>query len=114
MELVLMLLAAVPIGFFVRNRTAAFLAYIALHAYVFTFQSLTLLIDWAGGSDRAFGPFPDASTGDVFSYGLVNLAIYAVGLGLVYLGGRLGTRRRARASGPVALDPTGGLSSSDR
>jgi hypothetical protein len=34
--------------------------------------------------------------------------IYAVGLGLVYLGSRLGARRRARTAGPVALEPATG------
>ena len=105
MELIIMLLAPFPIGFLVRSRTAAFVTYVALHAFVFTFQSLALVLEWAGGSEAAFGRFPDASTGDVAAYGAVNLVIYAVGLGLVYLGSRLGTRRRARAAGPVALEP---------
>ena len=108
MELVVMVIAPFPIGFFVRSRLAAFVAYIAVHAFVFTFQSLNLLIEWAGGSEEAFGPFPDASTGNVLSYGAVNLVIYAVGLGLVYLGSRLGARRRARTAGPVALEPATG------
>ena len=107
MELIVMLLVPFPIGFLLRSRTAAFIAYIALHAFVFTFQSLNLLLEWAGGSQEAFGAFPDASAGDVLSYGIVNLMIYAVGLGLVYLGSRLGSRRRARTTGPVALEATG-------
>ena len=102
-----MLLLPLPIGFLVRNRIGAFLAYIAVHAFVFTFQSLSLLIEWVGGSPAAFGPYPDAASSNVFSYGLVNLVIYAAGLGLVYLGSRLGARRRARAAGPVSLDPAG-------
>jgi hypothetical protein len=32
-----------PIGYFTRNRMAAYLAYVALHSFVFTFQSTTLL-----------------------------------------------------------------------
>ena len=32
-----MLLAPFPIGFFIRNRMAAYLAYVALHSFVFTF-----------------------------------------------------------------------------
>jgi len=35
MELVVMVLAPFPIGFFVRSRLAAFVAYIAVHAFVF-------------------------------------------------------------------------------
>ncbi len=107
MELIITLLAPFPLGYLVRNRTSAFLAYIALHAFVFTFQSLTLLIDWAGGSEQAFGPFPEASTGQVFGYGLINLIIYVAGLGLVYAGSRLRRRRLARAAGPVSLEPAG-------
>jgi hypothetical protein len=104
MELIVMLLAPLPIGFFMRNRLAAFVTYIALHGFVFTFQTLNLIIEWVGGSQEAFGPYPKASSSNVFSYGVVNLAIFAIGLGLVYLGHRLGARRRARAAGPVALD----------
>ena len=63
------------------------------------------LLEWIGGSEEAFGPYPAASTGNVVGYGVVNLAIYAVGLGLVYLGHRLGSRRRERRSGAVHLDP---------
>jgi hypothetical protein len=106
MELVLLVLAPLPIGFLVRNRTAGFVAYIALHAFVFTFQSVELLIEWAGGSTMAFGPFPKADHGEVLAYGVVNLVIYAIGLGLVYLGQRLALRR-ARRTAAAELDPAG-------
>lgn len=100
MELIVMILTAFPIGYFVRHRLTAFVAYIAVHSFVFTFQTATLLIEWAGGDDAAFGAFPKASTTDVWSYAVVNLVIYLVGLGLVFLGGRLAVRRR----GSVDLD----------
>ncbi len=103
MELIVLILAALPIGFFVRNRTAAFIGYIALQAFVFTFQSISLVIEWVGGSTKAFGDYPDASTGDVYSYAVVNLFIYAAGLGLVILGQRLARRRAVRSS--ASLDP---------
>jgi hypothetical protein len=106
MELITLVLVPFPIGFFVRNRMAAFVAYVAVHAFVFTFQTLNLILEWAGGSSEAFGAFPHASGGNVLSYGLINAAFYAIGIGLVYLGGRLGARRRARRTGPVALEPT--------
>jgi len=106
MELIVMLLAPFPIGFFMRNRLAAFVTYIALHGFVFTFQSLSLIIEWISGSQQAFGPYPKASSSEVLSYGVVNLGIFAVGLGLVYLGHRLGARRRTRSGAPVALEPT--------
>ncbi|MFI7589363.1 hypothetical protein ACIB24_20035 [Spongisporangium articulatum] len=107
MELILMLIAPFPIGYLVRNRVAGFVAYTALHAFVFTFQTAELILDWAGGSDRAFGAaFPNYEQSEVYAYGIVNLVIYAVGLGLLYLGQRVGTGRRLKA-GQVSLDPVG-------
>jgi hypothetical protein len=96
-ELIIMLLAPFPIGYFIRNRMAAYLAYVALHSFVFTFQSTTLLKEWTGGDYSAFVKNP--ATAD-WSYGLVNLAIYAAGLGLVALGTRVGAKRR-RATLPA-------------
>lgn len=105
MELIVMIVAAFPLGYFIRNELVAFVAYIALHSFVFTFQSTDLVIEWAGGSQTAFGPFPKASHGEALSYGGVNLLIYAIGLGLVYFGHRIGSRRRAGAgAGAVHLD----------
>ena len=104
MELIIMVLVPLPLGLFVRNRTAAFLAYIALHAFVFTFQTAMLVMEWANGSTEAFGPFPDASNEDVWGYGIVNLVIYGVGLGLVALGARIRARRTTRQNS-VELAP---------
>jgi hypothetical protein len=73
-ELIIMLLAPLPIGYFIRNRIAAYLAYIALHSFVFTFQSSTLLKEWNGGDYSAFVKNPAAVD---WSYGLVNLLIFA-------------------------------------
>ena len=91
MELIIMLLAPFPIGYFIRNRMAAYLAYIALHSFVFTFQSTTLLKEWTGGDYSAYVKNPAAVD---WSYGLVNLLIFAAGLGLVTLGSWLSARRR--------------------
>jgi hypothetical protein len=104
MALIIMILAPFPLGYFLRNRLAAFVAFIAVHSFVFTFQSLSLVIEWAGGSQEAFGPYPQASDGNVLSYAAVNLVIYLVGFGLVMLGHRLGSKRRASKNGPVHLD----------
>jgi hypothetical protein len=101
-ELIVLVLVPLPLGFFVHKRTAAFISYIAVQAFVFTFQSLNLLIEWVGGSTEAFGPYPHADKTEVFSYGAVNLVIYGVGLGLVVAGQRL-ARRRILKSGQ---DPT--------
>ena len=95
-----MLLAPLPIGYFIRNRMAAYLAYIALHSFVFTFQSTTLLKEWAGGDYSAYVKNPAAVD---WSYGLVNLLIFAAGLGLVTLGSWLSARRRRPAPSAVNL-----------
>ena len=99
MNLFLLILAPFPLGFFLRNRTAAFIAYIAAVQFVFTFQTALLLLDWGGGDEAAFGgPFPDHDLGQVFGYGAVNVIIFVVGLGLVTLGARLGRSRRSKAN----------------
>ena len=99
-ELIIMLLAPLPIGYFIRNRVAAYLAYVALHSFVFTFQSTTLLKEWNDGDYSAFAKNPAAVD---WSYGLVNLLIFAAGLGLVTLGSWLSARRRRPASAAVNL-----------
>ena len=96
MELIVMMLIPFPLGLFVRNRTAAYLAYIAIHGFVFTFQTANLVMEWANGSTEAFGSFPDFDNGNVWAYGIVNLVIYGVGLGLVTLGYRIRTKRNTR------------------
>lgn len=104
MELIVMILIPLPLGLFVRNRTAAYMAYIAIHAFVFTFQTANLVMEWANGSTEAFGSFPDFNNEDLWGYGIVNLVIYSIGLGLVTLGCRLRTKRNARRSS-VELAP---------
>ena len=100
MELVLMVLLPFPLGYFLRNRLAAYVVYTAAHAFVFTFQTLTLFKAWIGGDRSAFTADPD---GIEWSYGLINLAIYAAGAGLVWLGHRLARRRRASVDGVAAV-----------
>jgi hypothetical protein len=97
MELLIMILAPFPIGYAIRNRFAAYLTYVALHSYVFTFQSTSLLKEWVGGDHSAFTK--DPSTVD-WPYALMNLVIYAAGLGLVALGQWVAARRRRRAAVP--------------
>lgn len=105
MELIVMILVPFPLGFFIRNRLVPYVAYIAVQTFVFTFQSVQLVIEWVDGSEAAFGPFPKADSSAVWGYGSVNLVIYAVGFGLLYAGQRLGARRRARRVEAVNLDP---------
>jgi hypothetical protein len=99
MELILMVLLPFPIGFFVKHRLAAFVTYIAVHNFVFTFQTAELLAAWTKGDTSAFPADPTGFA--MFPYAAVNAVIFAVGLGLVWLGNRLGARRRDRR--PVDL-----------
>jgi hypothetical protein len=98
MELIVMIVTAFPIGFFIKSRTAAYITFIAVHGFAFTFQSADLIIEWAGGSKAAFGPYPNADKPQIWSYGVVNLVIFAAGLGLVALGHYVATRRRTKAA----------------
>ena len=98
MELIAMVLLPFPLGYFLAKRSTAFLAYVAAHSFIFTFQTTTLTRMWVGGDTSAFQRNPNSFE---WSYALVNLAIYAVGLGLVELGHRVAARRRAAAN-PVA------------
>jgi hypothetical protein len=108
MEAILVLLVPFPLGFFLASRTSAVIAYIAAFCPLFTFQTLSLITDWAEGSRDAFGgPFPNSDYTQVAGYGAVNLVLYLAGFGLIMLGHRLGTKRRARRQSrrTVSLDP---------
>lgn len=106
MEALLVLLLPFPLGWFMRDRLAAVVAYLAGFLFLFPFQTLSLLVDWTRGSTEAFGPFPGDSHGQVFSYGLVNLTLYLIGFGLLALGHQVGSRRRThRTAREVSLDP---------
>jgi hypothetical protein len=106
MELILLILAPFPIGFFVRNRLAGFVTYIAFQAFVFTFQTLDVLLNWMAGSgglggEKAFGEFPTGfpinyDGSQIYAYGLVNLVIALAGIGLNIIANRIATRRAAR------------------
>ena len=100
MELIAMVLAPFALGYLIRDRLAAFVAYIAVHGFVFTYQTLELTREWVGGSTHAFAKDPDASA---WPYALVNAIIFGAGLGLVWLGHRLASRRRVKAASPVDL-----------
>ncbi|MFF9127840.1 hypothetical protein ACF09J_32030 [Streptomyces sp. NPDC014889] len=93
MELIVMVLAAFPLGYLIRSRTAALVTYIAIHSFMFSFQNTSLLMEWLGGDHSAF---PKGATSPPWSYLLVNLAIYAAGLGLVALGGKVRAKAGAK------------------
>jgi hypothetical protein len=94
------LLVAFPLGFLLRDRLPAFVAYLALYLYAFTFQTGYLTRAWVQGDDSAFPREVDLGLG----YLAVTAAILAAGCGLVALGHHLGHRRRSRA-GAADLDP---------
>jgi hypothetical protein len=96
---VLTVLIALPLGYLVRGRLAANVAFGLAFAHVYTFQTAFLLMDWVKGGD---GTFPQdissGPTGAVASYLAVSSAVYAAGFGLVALGHLLRRRRGIRHS----------------
>jgi hypothetical protein len=100
MELIVMIVTAFPLGYFVRTRLVAILSYVAVHSFVFSWQNTQLTREWVGGSTEAFPKNPKAAP---WEYGAVNVAIYALGLGLVVLGSHLAAKRRAGNSAAVDL-----------
>jgi len=102
MTLIFTILIAFPLGYFVKTRSTAVLAYLLAGSYLFSYQSTIVLLDWFGHeSPSAFGPFPDAfpakaSSSETLGYGLINLAITAVGVGLVLLANYLAARRHSK------------------
>jgi hypothetical protein len=92
-------LFAFPLGFFLRNRLSAYIAYVAIFGYCFTFQTLYLLRSWIGDHNQIFPADPDVLP---FAYLGVTGGIYVIGCLLVGLGHRVGSKRRTRA---VDLDP---------
>lgn len=83
MELIVTIFVAFPLGYIVRHRMAAYVAFIAIHSFVFSFQSAQLVREWSAGSTEVF---PTSGKSVPWSYGVVNALIYADGFGLVTLG----------------------------
>lgn len=111
MNLFFTVLAAFPLGFLVTRRQTAVLSYLIVDSFLFSLQSLNLLLTWmSGGSglggssgfgDTPTGAFPiDYSSSEVIAYGVVNAIIIVVGVGLVLLG----SRARARRTGHQARE----------
>jgi hypothetical protein len=87
---VVTILLAFPLGYLVRNRLAANTTYAVLYLWAFMFQTLYLLLDSLDGGDN---PAFETDSFPV-SYGVVALAIFGVGFGLVQLGHWLRARRQ--------------------
>lgn len=74
------------------NRLAANTTYAIAYLWAFVFQGIYLMLD---SLDGAKNPAFETSTFPL-SYGVVTLAIFVVGFGLVQLGHRVGRGRRER------------------
>jgi hypothetical protein len=95
---------ALPIGFLVRNRLAAYLIYAIGFAHLYTYQTALLVMEWTNGSTTAFSRDDSTQLLDgTISYFLFTTVIYAAGFGLVTLGRWL-RDRRAPARDEVRLD----------
>lgn len=107
MNIIYTVLVAFALGYFLnQQRAAAAALYVAGGAFVFTFQSVNLLLEWVGGSESAFGgPYPSYEGSQVVGYGVVNLVITLVGVGLVLLGATVAARRSDRSASPVGAQP---------
>jgi hypothetical protein len=92
MVAIVTLLLAFPLGFLIPGRLGAYLAYVAVFGYAFTFQTSYLLRAALGDGDTS--AFPADPNDPGVQYLIVTAAIYAVGFGLVSLGHHLGARRR--------------------
>ena len=101
MVAIVTVLFAFPLGFFLRNRNSAYLVYVAIFGYSFTYQTLYLLRTWVGDRTQVFPGDPEELP---ISYLAVTAGIYLVGFGLVALGHLLGSKRRNRTTA-VDLDP---------
>lgn len=108
-------LAAIVIGLLVPSRLKAALLYLVVESLFFTFQTLVVLLAWMGGQSGfggaaeqgAFGPAPTGfplafSEGEVWAYGLVNLALIVLGVGIAVGAAALRIRRRQRRALPAA------------
>ncbi len=108
MNIVFTLVGALTIGYFVPNRGTALLSYLIADSFLFTFQTLGVLLTWMHGGGgiggaKAFGPFPtgfplDYKESEVYAYGIVNLVIIAVGIGLTIGSNAFAAKRAAKKS----------------
>jgi hypothetical protein len=104
MNVIFTVLFAFAIGYFLSQRGLAVVAYLALDAIVFSYQTLGVLLDWmADNPPTAFGPAPtgfpvEYSSSETWGYGAVNLVVILIGVGLVVLGTWVRARRTARRS----------------
>lgn len=106
MNILFTLVVAFPLGWLLHRRSLAVVAYAAADSFVFTFQTLGVLLAWMAaepgmGGAKAFGEFPTGwpvtyDEVEVFSYGIVNFVVLLAGIGLTVLGSWVRERRRRR------------------
>lgn len=102
MNIIYTLLAAFPVGYFITTRLLAILTYLSAGAIVFGFQSVGIVLDWLSNNQPvAFGSSPTHfpitySHSQFWGYGLLNLVVFILGVGLTVLGGHVATRRASR------------------
>ena len=101
MNIIYTILAALPIGFFVKKRGIAIVTYLLLGSILFAFQSVSVVLDWLSDNRPvAFGASPTGfpitySHSQFWGYGLVNLLVFVVGIGLTLVGTYVAQRRAA-------------------
>ena len=105
------ILAAFPLGFFLRNRLAANTAYAIAYLWAFVFQGIYLMLD-SINNGKTLNDDP-AFVADEFpwQYGVVTLLIFVVGFGLVNFGHRVGRGRRERRQESSRSSLTGTIAS---
>lgn len=91
---VVTVLSAFALGYFLKARAHAMTAYAVAYLWAFVYQTLYLTLD-AMNQANGGGAFQPQSF--PLAYGLVTLAIFLVGFGLVEAGHRVRARRLARA-----------------
>lgn len=112
MNAVFTLVASLGIGFAVPRRSVAVLVFLVADSFVFTFQSLDVLLNWMAAGDGvngqgAFGAAPKAfplayQESEVLAYGLVNLVIIAIGIGLTIGANALSARHAGKRRTMIA------------
>ncbi len=113
---VVTILAAFPLGYFMRGRLAASTTYAVAYLWAFTFQTLYLMLDSLNAGQTLNDEPAFIAEEFPWQYGVVTLAIFVVGFGLVNLGHWVRARRQARslssATGTTASAATGNTAAS--
>ena len=98
-------LLALPLGYVVKNRMAAYVAFGLAFAHVYTFQTANLVMEWVNGADAAFEQSSSTSLlGSTMGYFTFTTLVLLVGYGLVTLGHFLRTRRTRQTADTGVAD----------